>query len=141
MAYRLLLRDTGGGAERGEADNPLDSGGGRTMLGAQLLEVKPTASRDYELREHRNLVEQIFEQHGSDAAAFAARQAEAIRALGLAVLDAGASNRNEAGAVMSNQCFYLALACGYLGASEPAAVTLGAPATPRPQTATQRTTA
>eukprot|EP00964_Phaeocystis_antarctica_P041644 scaffold23821_cov60-Phaeocystis_antarctica.AAC.1 len=102
LAYRLLLRDTEGGAERGGAENTLDSGGGKTMLGTQLLEVKPTASRDYELREHRNLVEQIFEQHGSDAAAFAARQSEAMHALGLAVLDVGASNRNETGAMMSN---------------------------------------
>ena len=129
LAYRLLLRETDGGAERSAADNPLDSGGGKTMLGTQLLEVKPTASRDYELREHRNLVEQIFEQHGSDAAAFAARQSEAMHALGLSVLDAGASNRNETGAMMSNQCFYLALAysylSSYLGALEPSAVTLG----------------
>lgn len=128
LAYRLLLRDAEG-AERGASDSPLDSGGGRTMLGSQLLEVKPTASRDYELREHRNLVEQIFEQHGSDAAAFAARQAEAMHALGLEVLDVGASNRNETGAMMSNQCFYLALAYSYLGssdgASEPSAVALG----------------
>jgi len=37
------LRDAEGGAERGASDSPLDSGGGRTMLGTQLLEVKPTA--------------------------------------------------------------------------------------------------
>eukprot|EP00908_Phaeocystis_cordata_P007702 Transcript_18355.p2 GENE.Transcript_18355~~Transcript_18355.p2 ORF type:complete len:430 (+),score=206.08 Transcript_18355:680-1969(+) len=134
LAYRLLLREAdaaaaaerqaSGGASPARAaaaaggGSPLQRVGQAAVLGTMLLECKPTAARDVELREHRTLVEQIFERHGGDAAAFAARQAGALATLSLEVLDAGATNRNEAGAVMSNQCFYLALACGYLGATQ-----------------------
>jgi hypothetical protein len=101
LAYRLLLREAdaaaaaerqaSGGASPARAaaaaggGSPLQRVGQAAVLGTMLLECKPTAARDVELREHRTLVEQIFERHGGDAAAFAARQAGALATLSLEV--------------------------------------------------------
>ena len=69
-----------------------------------------------QLLRHRTLVESICERHGADASELQLRQSHAAQSLGLETLDVGASNRNERGATLSNQCFYLSLACSYLGA-------------------------
>lgn len=83
--------------------------------GQALLALPPsTGARDFELREHRTLVESWFEQHGEDLAQHVANQEHALSALDLRVCDVGSTNRNERGEQMRNQCFYLSLARSYL---------------------------
>lgn len=81
---------------------------------APLALTCDTAARDFELREHRSLVESWFEQHGEDLAKHVRKQEQALEALALEVCDVGTTNRNERGEVMRNQCFYLSLARSYL---------------------------
>ncbi|KAL1524061.1 hypothetical protein AB1Y20_018972 [Prymnesium parvum] len=70
--------------------------------------------RDEQLREHRALVQSWFVRHGEDLSARAAAQRQALLQVGLQVKDVGATNRNELGHTMYNQCFYLSLACSYM---------------------------
>lgn len=83
--------------------------------GEALLALPQANAKDFELREHRNLVESWFEHHGADLAKHVELQGRALQALGLEVCDVGSVNRNERGQEMRNQCFYLSLARSYLG--------------------------
>ena len=67
-----------------------------------------------ELREHRLLVEQWFARDGASLAESVAALGAATTELGLAVRDLGATNVNEAGETIYNQCFYLSLARAFL---------------------------
>eukprot|EP00928_Gymnodinium_smaydae_P043979 TRINITY_DN29374_c0_g1_i1.p1 TRINITY_DN29374_c0_g1~~TRINITY_DN29374_c0_g1_i1.p1 ORF type:complete len:495 (-),score=118.10 TRINITY_DN29374_c0_g1_i1:11-1495(-) len=106
LAYRTLT-GVGSRAAGDAAKAPEPSG--------ECLALMPVVARDEGLREHRALIEEIFERHGSDVASFTRRQELALGALGLAKVDLGASNQNEGGQLVTNQCFYLSLAASYLG--------------------------
>lgn len=96
-AYRSLLHEAG---QHEEAPQP------------PIL--KSTAHWDDELRDHRGLVNELFQNHGADLEANLARQEKALEALGLIPKDAGASNLNEKNEWIRNSCFYLSLASSYL---------------------------
>lgn len=70
--------------------------------------------RDFQLKNHRDLVRKKFEQDGVDLSKCQARQSEALLALGLEAVDVGSVNRNERDEVIYNQCFYLSLARSYM---------------------------
>mmetsp|Transcript_5471 Transcript_5471/g.13396 ORF Transcript_5471/g.13396 Transcript_5471/m.13396 type:complete len:620 (-) Transcript_5471:102-1961(-) len=115
LAYRTLTRGahgerTSGSARGGHNDTASD----RNEPEARLA-IQQTMARDEELREHRCMVEELFERHGAKSASFMKKQEQACQALGLSIVDLGASNWNEQGQVMTNQCFYLSLAGSYLG--------------------------
>jgi len=80
----------------------------------QLLALEGPG-RDFDLREHRSLVEACFARHGADLAKTVELQQRALTELGLFVCEVGSKNRNERGEEIRNQCFYLALARSYLG--------------------------
>ena len=85
--------------------------------GCEDLAALPTralATKQAEMREHRALVESWFKGAGVDLSRQVARQRTALTQLELEVLDVGATNRNESGTLLYNQCFYLSLACSYL---------------------------
>lgn len=96
-AYRLLLN----------AANNNESDGGKIVL-------KSTAHWDSELKEHRNLVREMYQSHGEDIADHLGRQNFALERLGLAHKEAGSQNRNEKDELIRNSCFYLSLATSYL---------------------------
>ena len=76
---------------------------------------------DVELREHRALVEEWFARDGEDLRQSQSALTSAIEALGLTVVDVGATNTNENGDTMYNQCFYLSISRAFLsGGGEPA---------------------
>mmetsp|Transcript_107624 Transcript_107624/g.299795 ORF Transcript_107624/g.299795 Transcript_107624/m.299795 type:complete len:487 (-) Transcript_107624:130-1590(-) len=108
QAYLAL---TGGGSGEG-------SSASRPVAGEALLALPVANAKDFELREHRTLVESWFEQHGADLAQHKMQQELALEALGLKVCDVGSVNRNERGEEMRNQCFYLSLARSYLGSDQ-----------------------
>jgi hypothetical protein len=76
--------------------------------------LKGTAHWDHELQDHRRLVADLFQAHGTNIDTFIARQAEVLVTLGLTAKDAGATNRNERDELIRNSCFYLSLAASYL---------------------------
>jgi len=82
-----------------------------------LLALPSPEDRDFDLKEHRALIESWFEKHGEDLAQHVERQELVLEGLGLEVFDVGSCNRNERGEEMRNQCFYLSLARSYLGAN------------------------
>jgi len=104
-AYRQLL-------------NPAKSEENDTLVpGAASAEraLKSTAHWDSELKEHRDLVRELYQNHGEDVDANVSRQNAALESLGLRPLDAGTKNVNEKNEEIRNSCFYLSLAAGYLG--------------------------
>lgn len=72
-------------------------------------------SRDFQLRSHRELVKNKFKEDGVDLRGFLRRQSFTMRDLNLECRDNGATNTNEQGEKIYNQCFYLSLARSYLG--------------------------
>jgi hypothetical protein len=73
---------------------------------------------DEELREHRSLVEEWLARDGAQRQAEISMQEGLLASLGYVVDDLGATNLNERGETMYNQCFYLSLARAYLAAAE-----------------------
>ena len=69
---------------------------------------------DEALADHRTLVSAWFERAGVGLSAGLVALEEATRAMGLVARDVGATNRNEQGELMYNQCFYLSLARAFL---------------------------
>jgi hypothetical protein len=84
------------------------------LSGAPQLALPAIRKQDFELKEHRSLVASWFGRNGADLAQHVAKQSEAMAALGLEICDVGATNHNEKGEMMYNQCFYLSLARSYL---------------------------
>ena len=84
---------------------------------------------DEALADHRALVDAWFDRVGVDRNAGVDALAEATDAMGLETVDVGASNTNEKGERMYNQCFYLSLARSFLredgGGGEPAKRVIG----------------
>lgn len=106
-AYRIILNASN--------TNGLDN----TLTAADSFEkdaiiLKSTAHWDDELKEHRNLVRELYQNHGEDVDANVERQRFTMERLGLRFQDAGASNVNEKNERIRNSCFYLSLACSYL---------------------------
>lgn len=96
LAYRTLLRPARGGDETAPR------------------RLRSTAERDAELRDHRSLVNALFEDAAAAQGAVE-RQRLALTALGLRHVEAGATIPNAADDVaVTNCCFYLSLATGYL---------------------------
>lgn len=83
--------------------------------------VNHAPGKEVELKDHRALVRAKFEEDGVDLAGCVARQSRALEALGLRTREVGSTNKDEKGKLMYNQCFYLSLACSYLGGTADAA--------------------
>ncbi len=73
---------------------------------------------DLQLREHRQLVESWFLRDGVDLSSRAQALQAAIDSLDLEAREVGATNINEQGTLIYNQCFYLSLARAYLSADD-----------------------
>jgi len=103
-AYRILLAANSDNAL--SPDNSFEEG----ATGA----LKSTSHWDCELKEHRNLVREMYQNHGQDLDANIAKQNFALERLGLRYRDVGTKNRNEKNELIRNSCFYLSLASSYL---------------------------
>lgn len=102
-AYRTLLNVANGNAlgvsfSRDDSEIPL----------------KNTAHWDTELKEHRNLVRELYQSHGQDIDDCLNRQNFALAQLGLCRKEAGSQTYNENRDLIRNSCFYLSLAASYL---------------------------
>lgn len=76
--------------------------------------IRSTENIDEELRDHRNLVNELFQNHGADLMSNVACLEAAMNDLGLYPKDAGATNLNEKNERIHNSCFYLSLSASYL---------------------------
>ena len=110
-AYRTLL------SQRTPNDASFSSS---QMMDTQktLPRLKTTAHWDMELQDHRRLVQELFQAHGSNLDSCIRKQEMALKQLGLEAQDAGATNRNEKDQQIRNSCFYLSLAASYLSGIE-----------------------
>jgi hypothetical protein len=71
------------------------------------------------LREHEQLVQDIYTSQGVNVVSLQARARNLLRSLGLRTLDVGARNVDERGNYIYNQCFYLSLSRGLQGHHAP----------------------
>mmetsp|Transcript_6669 Transcript_6669/g.15139 ORF Transcript_6669/g.15139 Transcript_6669/m.15139 type:complete len:597 (+) Transcript_6669:146-1936(+) len=78
------------------------------------ISLKSTAHWDSELKEHRNLVRELYQNHGQDIDDNLQRQQFTLGRLGLCHKEAGSQNYNEKDEMIRNSCFYLSLAVAYL---------------------------
>lgn len=78
-------------------------------------QLQESESCDFELRDHRAMVRELFEKDGVNLELAVRRQLQALEAMELTPKNLGAVNQNERGEDIYNQCFYLALARSYLG--------------------------
>mmetsp|Transcript_29008 Transcript_29008/g.44302 ORF Transcript_29008/g.44302 Transcript_29008/m.44302 type:complete len:376 (-) Transcript_29008:404-1531(-) len=76
--------------------------------------IRSTENIDEELRDHRDLVNELFQNHGADLTSNLESLEAAINDLGLFPKDAGATNLNEKNERIQNSCFYLSLSASYL---------------------------
>jgi len=102
-AYRILLNAAN--------NNGLDVSFSRDD---EDIVLKSTAHWDTELKEHRNLVKELYQNHGQDIDDNLQRQNYAIEQLGLCKKEAGSLTYNEKHELIRNSCFYLSLASSYL---------------------------
>lgn len=79
-----------------------------------IIGLKSTAHWDSELKEHRNLVRELYANHGNDLAEHIIQQKLVLEKLGLRAKDAGSQGLNESNERINNSCFYLSLSCSYL---------------------------
>eukprot|EP00928_Gymnodinium_smaydae_P086429 TRINITY_DN7053_c0_g1_i1.p1 TRINITY_DN7053_c0_g1~~TRINITY_DN7053_c0_g1_i1.p1 ORF type:complete len:692 (-),score=158.33 TRINITY_DN7053_c0_g1_i1:197-2179(-) len=117
----------GGGSSSSAAVDEASSASGRgagDAAGGSALLALPGAGvrKDFELRQHREMVREQFERHGVDLDACVARQLQALEVLGLVPVDVGAVGRNERDEAIYNQCFYLSLARSYLESADQGAL-------------------
>jgi hypothetical protein len=107
-AYRTLLHQIhtplGGGHDKASP---------RTSA-AISTSIKTTAHWDAELKEHKDLVAELFASHASDLTTNITKQLTVRKRLGLVHQEAGSSNVNERQERIRNSCFYLSLAVSYL---------------------------
>jgi len=101
-AYRMLLAANNGGLD---ASLSRDEG---------EISLKSSAHWDTELKEHRNLVHELYQNHGQDIDDNLQRQNLVLERLGLRKKEAGSRNYNERNELIRNSCFYLSLASSYL---------------------------
>jgi hypothetical protein len=107
-AYRIILNATN---KTGLDIIPSEDSSDRNGLHVGL---KSTAHWDSELKEHRNLVRELYTNHGHDMDEHIKRQALVLENLGLVAKDAGSQTINEKAERINNSCFYLSLSCSYL---------------------------
>jgi hypothetical protein len=105
-AYRILL-------------NAANSDGLDTNA---AMSLKTTAHWDAELKDHMNLVRELYQSHGQEIQDNLRRQNFALEQLDLCQKDAGSQNRNEKDELIRNSCFYLSLASSYLSGNGALAV-------------------
>lgn len=98
VAYRTLMTQT----QPTAAD----------MTAASAL--KSSAHWDNELKEHKDLVAELFASHAANLNENVAKQAHVREILGLQHREAGSTNVNEKREKIRNSCFYLSLAVSYL---------------------------
>lgn len=79
------------------------------------MKIKNTSHWDNELQDHRRLVQDLFQAHGSNIDEFVSKQVQVLETVNLVAKDAGATNVNERDELIHNSCFYLSLAASYLG--------------------------
>jgi hypothetical protein len=101
-AYRVLLNPN--------YDAALSSSFDRT----EGRSLKSTAHWDNELKDHRNLVRELYQNHSQDIDANLQRQSFTLERLGLRFKEAGSRIHNEKNELISNACFYISLASSYL---------------------------
>ena len=78
------------------------------------ITLKSTAHWDNSLKEHRNLVNELYTASDQNIEENIQRQNFALETLGLTHKDAGSQTYNERKELISNSCFYLSLAVSYL---------------------------
>ena len=101
-AYRVLL-------------NPnYDASLSSSFDGSEEQVLKSTAHWDNELKDHRNLVRELYQNHSEDIDVNIQRQSFTLERLGLRFKEAGSRIRNEKSEFISNACFYISLASSYL---------------------------
>lgn len=105
---RAYLALSGAGCP-GAAGTDRFEGSERLALPASAISM----CKDFQLRNHRELVRQKFEEDGVNLENCLRRQARILKLLGLIAQDQGATNTNEDGVTIYNQCFYLSLAKSY----------------------------
>ena len=101
-AYRLLLNPH----YDGSLSFPADRSDGQSL--------KSTAHWDNELKDHRNLVRELYQNHSGDIDANMQRQSFTLERLGLRFKEAGSRIHNEKNELICNACFYISLASSYL---------------------------
>ncbi|KAL9181438.1 hypothetical protein ACHAXT_010243 [Thalassiosira profunda] len=102
-AYRTLLN----------AANGINHIGSSSFDRDEKIILKSTAHWDSELKEHQQLVRELYQNH-QDLEDNLRRQRFTLERLGLEHIDAGSTNRNEQDQLIHNSCFYLSLAASYL---------------------------
>lgn len=78
--------------------------------------------RDFQLKNHKDLVKLKFKEDGVDIEACVKRMRAALADVGLQDKECGATNTNETGELIYNQCFYLSLARTYLAQDDRQAI-------------------
>ena len=107
-AYRILLNAANSnGLDGGSFSFDRDDDDGEIVL-------KCTAHWDNELKEHRNLIRELFTASDQSLDDNIKRQKFALETLGLTHKDAGSQIDNEKDELINNNCFYLSLAASYL---------------------------
>ena len=76
--------------------------------------LKSAGHWDNELKDHRNLVRELYQNHSENIDANIQRQSFTLERLGLRFKEAGSRIRDEKGNLISNACFYISLASSYL---------------------------
>lgn len=102
-AYRVLLNPHYDGSL---SSVPADRSDGQSL--------KTTAHWDNELKDHRNLVRELYQSHSGDIDANMQRQSFTLERLGLRFKEAGSRIHNEKNELICNACFYISLASSYL---------------------------
>ena len=103
-AYRIILNSSNKpGLDNIQSQDSFDRDG-------VVIGLKSTAHWDEELKEHRNLVRELYTSSGEDIDAHITRQSAVLERLGLHAKDAGSKGVNS----IKNSCFYLSLSCSYL---------------------------
>jgi hypothetical protein len=101
-AYRVLLNPH----YDGSLSFPADRSDGQSL--------KTTAHWDNELKDHRSLVRELYQNHSGDIDANMQRQSFTLERLGLRFKEAGSRIHNERNELICNACFYISLASSYL---------------------------
>lgn len=101
-AYRVLLNPN----YDVSLSSSIDRGEGQSL--------KCTAHWDNELKDHRNLIRELYQSHSEDIDANLQRQSFTLERLGLRYKEAGSRIHNEKNELISNACFYISLASSYL---------------------------
>lgn len=106
-AYRIILASNKTGIDMIPSEDSHDKDG-------IIIGLKRTSHWDSQLKEHRNLVRELYTNHGHDVDTHIKRQNMMLDRLGLQAKDAGSQSVNEKNERINNSCFYLSLSVSYL---------------------------